>query len=292
MSGSPSASSATRWPNPTITFTYASGTLSTSARWYMDAVRFEDFCCCPYIPPPLVPGPLAAGQTSVLVTNVVAGASNVIVRANGATIGSTNYAPGFAAGQLTVPTSPLVAGSTIYAQQFKYGCWSAMLAGPVVQALLITKPYTGATALWGRSAALSVAAIGAEPIGYQWFKDGAMLGSATSCTYGLPVVGLSNAGSYSVVVSNEWQRLTNSGQLVVRSADLALHLEPDRCAGLIITGAADYTYQMQATANPGVTNSWITLTNLTLQQPVQVWVDTGVSGATNPCRFYRVLPAP
>jgi hypothetical protein len=34
-------------PNPTVTFTWASGTLSTSARWYMDAVRFETLFCPP-----------------------------------------------------------------------------------------------------------------------------------------------------------------------------------------------------------------------------------------------------
>ena len=37
-------------PNPTVTFTHASGTLSTSSRWYMDAVRFQTLCGCPPTP--------------------------------------------------------------------------------------------------------------------------------------------------------------------------------------------------------------------------------------------------
>ena len=37
-------------PNPTVTFTYASGTISSYARWYMDAVRFQGLCCCPPTP--------------------------------------------------------------------------------------------------------------------------------------------------------------------------------------------------------------------------------------------------
>ena len=59
-----------------------------------------------------------------------------------------------------------------------------------------------------------------------------------------------------------------------------------------MTGAVDYTYQMQSTADVGATDSWTTLTNLTLQQPVQVWLDTSPSANTNARRFYRVLPAP
>lgn len=34
-------------PNPTVTFTYASGTISSYSRWYMDAVRFETIYCPP-----------------------------------------------------------------------------------------------------------------------------------------------------------------------------------------------------------------------------------------------------
>lgn len=37
-------------PNPTVTFTCASGTISSSSRWYMDAVRFESLCGCPPTP--------------------------------------------------------------------------------------------------------------------------------------------------------------------------------------------------------------------------------------------------
>jgi hypothetical protein len=34
-------------PNPTVTFTWASGSLSPTARWYMDAVRFDTIYCPP-----------------------------------------------------------------------------------------------------------------------------------------------------------------------------------------------------------------------------------------------------
>ncbi len=175
----------------------------------------------------------------------------------------------------------------------KDGCGSLIPPyGPNVEPLLITTPYTGAAALWGRSVALSVTACGVEPISYQWCKDGVALISATASSYSLPTVGLADAGYYSVVVTNELKCLTNSGQLVVKPADVELRVKSGAYAGINVTGVVGYTYQMQSTADLGTTNSWLTLTNLTLQQPVELWLDTGFNAATNPRRFYRVLPAP
>ena len=38
------------------------------------------------------------------------------------------------------------------------------------------------------------------------------------------------------------------------------------------------------------TNSWVTLTNLTLQQPVEIWVDTTTNATITHKRLYRILP--
>ena len=104
--------------NPEITFTYASGTLASATRWYMDAVRFEYLDPCTGVAPQLgVAGPVAAGQTNVTVTGVVGAATNVTVYANGSPIGSTNSPSGFAAGSLTVDTTALVKGDVITAGQ-------------------------------------------------------------------------------------------------------------------------------------------------------------------------------
>jgi hypothetical protein len=279
-------------PNPTITFTYASGTLSSTARWYMDAVRFEDLCCCPYVPPLAVMGLPVASQTTVLVTNVLTDATNVTVYANGSPVGSTNCATGLGAGTLTVPTAPLIAGSTIMAVQTKQGCASLMLCGPTVIPLCITNAFTGATAIWGRTAALSVGAIGMEPLCYQWFKDGAALASATNSRCSLPVVQLGDGGFYSVVVSNPLMALTNGGPLAVRPADVDLRFDSDAHAVIRMDGVAGYTYRVQCTTDLCTTNSWLTLTNLKLQQASESWVDFSLDAATNPCRFYRILPAP
>jgi len=63
--------------------------------------------------------------------------------------------------------------------------------------------------------------------------------------------------------------------------------------GVTISGTVGYGYMIQRTGNLGDPNSWVTVMNLTLTAPVQLWVDTNDSSpAGNSGQFYRVLPAP
>ncbi len=52
------------------------------------------------------------------------------------------------------------------------------------------------------------------------------------------------------------------------------------------------TYGIQFTLDVSQTNSWTTITNLVLTEPVQVWLDVPVDTTlpANPKRFYRVVP--
>ena len=116
--------------DPTVTFTFVSATpaLAGGIRWYMDTIRFEnigDPCFGSGATQVGVTGPLAAGGTNVTVTDVTAGATNVTVYANAVEIGATNFAGGFAAGSVIVPTSPMNQGDSITATQTKSGCTSA-----------------------------------------------------------------------------------------------------------------------------------------------------------------------
>jgi hypothetical protein len=119
---------------PTVTFTYASGTLAgTGGRFYADAVMFESLDPCTGVSPTLgsVGGPLVAGQTFVNVLGVASGATNVTVYADGVEIGSLTT--GVVAGANTVTTTALVKDQQITATQIKNGCVSTRpLAGPPV----------------------------------------------------------------------------------------------------------------------------------------------------------------
>lgn len=54
----------------------------------------------------------------------------------------------------------------------------------------------------GGAASFSVSVTGAAPLTYQWRKDGAAIAGATGASLGLANVGATDAGSYSVVVTN------------------------------------------------------------------------------------------
>ena len=98
-----------------------------------------------------------------------------------------------------------------------------------------------------------------------------------------------NGGLYSVVVSSSFGSVTNvAAQVIVNPAELALGFYP----GLTLSGVEGYSYIIQSSPNLTDTNAWVTRTNLTLTQPVQLWVDTNVNASSpfNSKYFDRVLP--
>ena len=132
-------------------------------------------------------------------------------------------------------------------------------------------------------------AIGSEPIYYQWFFNGVAIAQATNADYVLPALQLTNAGLYSVIVSSAYGSVTNATyQLVVNPAEVSIAMRPS----LTINGAVGYNYIIQGTFGLADTNIWITLTNLTLSQQIEIWHDDGTNPTdpVNATRYYRVLP--
>ena len=150
-------------------------------------------------------------------------------------------------------------------------------------------PFGGAVTYWGKDTTLSVQPWGTGPFSYQWFFNGFSLDGATNQTFFLPSVEFTNAGLYSVVVSSPLGSVTNQpAQVIVNPANVSLGLFP----GVIISGTVGYNYIIQGSTDLGNTNSWVTLTNLTLTQPIQIWNDnsTDTTKPSNPKKFYQVLP--
>ena len=75
--------------------------------------------------------------------------------------------------------------------------------------------------------------------------------------------------------------------LIVNPAGVSVGLYP----GVTISGVVGYNYIIQETTDLSNPNSWVTLTNLTLQQPVQLWVDTNVERVPSQ-KCLSVLPGP
>jgi hypothetical protein len=153
----------------------------------------------------------------------------------------------------------------------------------------LVTPFGGSVAYWGQNATLSVAGWGTGPLSYQWFDDGVAILNATNQTLTFSSVQFTNAGLYSVVVSNPLGSVTNiPEQVVVNVAGVSLGFSPT----LTIVGVPGFTYVIQSSTNLANTNSWVTLTNLTLTQPVELFIDTTVDASSpfNPKTFYKILP--
>jgi hypothetical protein len=119
---------------------------------------------------------------------------------------------------------------------------------------------------------------------YQWYNAGQLITGATNNTLVFPSLQIAIAGLYLVVVRSHYGVVTNTpAALVVNPATVSLGLY----AGVIIDGTADYTCGIEYTTN--LQNAtWQSLTNVTLTQPIEIWVDTSVNVPTSPKRFYRV----
>ena len=168
--------------------------------------------------------------------------------------------------------------------------WNAYTAATSSVARLLMSPslrvpFVGDTVVWGKSAVLAVAALGSGELSFQWFKDGAPLTWGTNATLEFSTIQISDGGLYSVVVSSEWGSVTNTpAQLVINPANIRIGIY----AGITIEGVPGYTYGIQYTTDLTDTNSWATLTNHTLTQPAEIWVDTSVEVGTALRRYYRV----
>jgi hypothetical protein len=150
----------------------------------------------------------------------------------------------------------------------------------------LTSPFTGATTIWGTSAVLTVGAIGSGDLSYQWYVGGVAIDGATNSALDFTSIQFTNGGLYSVVVTSPYGSVTNApAQVIINPAGVALGFSPT----LTITGVAGYSYIIQSSTNLADTNAWVTVTNLTLTQPVQLWVDTNVDASSpfNPTRFYQ-----
>jgi hypothetical protein len=207
---------------------------------------------------------------------------------NGTNIGGPNYSG--------VNSDVLVLDKVALTNIGAYSVTIANLAGSITSsnAMLAMSPYlsgpfTGQVDVWGETNALSVEAWGSGTLLYQWYFNGEAIPGATNSDYILDGVQFTNAGLYSVVVTSDYGSVTNTPyQLVVNPANVSLGLYP----GLAISGTVGYTYTIQASANLADPNAWVTMTNITLTSPIEIWNDntTDAALASNPKKFYRVIP--
>jgi hypothetical protein len=153
----------------------------------------------------------------------------------------------------------------------------------------LISPFYGATTIWGKPATFSVGAVGSGSLAYQWYFNGMPISGANGATLNFTSIQFTNGGYYSVVVSSPYGSATNGVyEVVVNPANVTLGFYP----GLTIGGVEGYSYIIQSSTNLANPSGWVTLTNLTLTQPIQLWMDTNVNASSpfNSKTFYKILP--
>jgi len=187
----------------------------------------------------------SSGVLVVSLTGFVSDKSITLLSSSGVVLAS--YRTGFSAFSQTVATPNagqyfLRVASTVpydYTDQYFIRA-NFQLLTPTIE----EPPLAQITALGG-SATFSVGASGAPPITYQWRKDGVAIQGATSAKYYLQSAKQTDAGRYSVVVSN-LNGAVSSGEVTLSLLDPPKlinlstlgHLNPDLASGFVIRGAA------------------------------------------------------
>jgi hypothetical protein len=112
---------------------------------------------------------------------------------------------------------------------------------------ILTQPQSRSVAI-GTNVTFSVTASGAAPLGYQWKKGGAAISGATASSYSLANVQSTDAGSYSVTVSNGYGSVDSTAAVLAVSANLPIFSSLSVASGTVGT---PFGYNIVAT--PGVT---------------------------------------
>ena len=156
----------------------------------------------------------------------------------------------------------------------------------VVHPPVIVSGPSNRSALPGATVHFSVAALGSDPLTYQWQRDGTDLAGATNSVLTLVNVQSADAGNYRARVAN------SAGNATSAAAALRLLVAPVITAIRKVGGAAEVSF----TTSPGLSytvefkgslnaSSWSLLPPVSGTGGVMTVIDTGVSGQH---RIYRV----
>lgn len=189
---------------------------------------------------------------------------------------------------VSIVATPLAIGgitnvaTVLCAAEFNPSNNVASVAATVVSPPVLSAPLTNQTAAAGGQFTLSVSVSGSSPLSYQWFFNVTNLVAQGTPWLSFTNLDWSDAGYYTVVVSNPWGIVTNTALLSMDD----LHMY----AGIRIGGAPGITYQVAARDSLSTNDTWSTLTNLALPYSPYLFIDE--DSPNHPQRFYRVTVMP
>ncbi|MGE3163876.1 MAG: immunoglobulin domain-containing protein [Planctomycetota bacterium] len=200
--------------------------------------------------------------------------------------------------------TPASAGSYDVVVSNSCGTTTSAVAVVVVDTTpqIVTGP-TAQSGCPGASVSLSVTATGAT--GYQWRRNGVNVGGATSPVLNLTNLGVGNAGTYDVVVTNGCGSVTSAAAVVtlLTAPTISVHPSPaSECPGgsvsLAVTasgsGPLSYQWRRNGTSVAGGTGSTLLLSGLSAATAgsYDVVVSNGCGSATSNVAAVTLLAAP
>ncbi len=120
----------------------------------------------------------------------------------------------------------------------------------------ITTQPQGQAVIAGANVTFSVAAAGTAPLAYQWLLNGAPISGATSSSHALVNVQPSDAGDYSVVVSNLLGSVTSSNATLVVSATGLPPTITAQPQGQSVSAGTAVTFSVVAAGTPPFGYQW------------------------------------
>jgi len=153
-----------------------------------------------------------------------------------------------------------------------------LVASPADEAILV-----GGYAIFG-------VGVTGNPLNYQWLKDGNPIMGANASHYSITNVMLTNAGGYSVIVSNQFNTVISQvGHLIVGMLPqtLQIQLNPDNSVSLQMPGTPGFNYVLQTATNLTPPTVWQSVASIqTDTNGLWTYVDTNTSASDT--LFYRV----
>lgn len=153
---------------------------------------------------------------------------------------------------------------------------AAVLSVAAPTAPTITTQPASQTVNVGTVASFSVVADGTAPFTYQWYKDSAPIGGAVASTYSIAGTQASDAGNYTVVVTNSVGSTTsNAATLSINAQAIAPTITTQPTSATVVlgssvtfsvvaSGSAPFTYQWKknGTAIDNATSATLSLSNV------------------------------
>jgi hypothetical protein len=168
----------------------------------------------------------------------------------------------------------------------------------------ITTQPSSSSVTAGSAASFSVVASGTPAPTYQWRKDGTAISGATSSTYSISSTASSDAGSYSVVVTNSISSVTSSAATLSVNTAPSIATQPSAATvtagstatfSVVASGTATLTYQWKkdGTSISGATAATYTIASATLTDAgsYTVAVTNGAGTVLSQAAELLIIPA-